>query len=436
MNEPDAKDENLARLVSLAKVAAAEPIDPVIDRLGRARFVERAGRLNHVRRFWLGWFGPIPRVAWAVAAGLVLAGFVWGLASRPLGFIVRGMPTVGTYVRAGDDRPVDVDFSDGTSIHAEAGTRLRIDDRRVRGARILLERGRAFAQVAPRAGSSWCFVAGPFEVLVKGTRFTLDWEPAAERFGLRLEEGSVEVVGPLGPGRIPVHAGQQLQANLAKRSLTVFETSQDSPVAAKDAKADAPAALAGSAAVEPHTVGMVRPPALNEEPPPASAVVPVETAPAPPQLSWSKLLAKGQFEAIVRLAERPERPNCAETCSATDLRVLAEAARYVGRTDLAENTLLALRRRFPDHPESSKAAFLLARLYEARADRGRAETWYRTYLAERPQSALAADALAGQMRVVKRARGPKAAEPLAREYLRKYPDGVHAAAAQQILQEQ
>jgi len=432
-------------LIELAKEAAAVPCDPVIDRIGRARLAQRVTCSRFNRRDWARWFGPVPKLAWAALIAVVIGGFAWGLASRPICFVVRGADRAESYVRAADDRAVDVDFSDGTRIHADAGARLRIEARSSRGARVLLESGRATAQVAHRAGAQWCFVAGPFEVEVKGTRFVLAWDPMNEQLDLKLEAGLVEVLGPLGPRPVAVHAGQQLVANVARRSLMLselgkselgkseFGTPSYSPPALPSNQLvaeSAPLASVGLALEPTGDAAFV----TEVDGSRASELAPKSPA-APAQVSWSKLLAKGQFAAIVRLAENPERPNCNETCSATDLRALAEAARYVGRADLAESTLLALRRRYPEHAESRKAAFLLGRLYEARADRGRAESWYGTYLAESPSSELAADALAGQMRVARRARGTKAAEPLAREYLRRYPDGVHAAAAQQILGE-
>lgn len=442
MNQTFTEDAGFERLVELARQAAAAPVDPDVDRSGRARLVASVTRMGSRWRYLTVWLEPIPKMAWAAVLVFIVGGFAWGLASRPIGFVVRGLDRPESYVRAANDRPVDVDFSDGTRIHADAGARLRVEERSSRGARILLERGRAMVQVAHRAGARWCFVAGPFEVEVRGTKFVLGWDPVAEQLELRLEEGLVEVSGPLGPRQVAVRAGQQLLASLPSRSLTLSELSTvpvGSSLAgpAELAVATAANASAPALAAEPRAdVDMASPPqpsvALQ---PQATASASAQASPSQGHISWSKLLAKGQFEAIVRLAESPDHPNCAEHCSATDLRALAEAARYVGRTDLAESTLLALRRRFPEHVESKKAAFLLGRLYEARADRGRAESWYQTYLRESPSSELAADALAGQMRVVRRARGVKAAEPLAREYLRRYPDGVHASAAQQILRE-
>lgn len=427
MSQSSANDAGLQRLLALAKREAEAPIDPIQHRLGRARLIERAVRRQQGELRDAEWRTRWVKPIWVLAAAAMVIGLFWGLRSRPVTFVVRDAPAAPSYVRATEEHPVDVEFSDGTRIHADVGARFRIEERTRNGARIAIESGRSTANVVHANGTDWRFVAGPFEVLVTGTRFWIDWEPMSEQLDLRLEEGSVDVTGPLSPSRVTVRAGQHLHASVIQRSLTVFDGAPLPPMASPSASMQSGVNIA-EPNIDPEVGAGDSAAAL----PLASAMVPA----SPPTLSWSKLLRQGKFEAIVRLAESPSRPSCTVTCSATDLLVLAEAARYVGRSDLAESTLLALRKRFPDHPESQKAAFLLARLYESRADRGRAEGWYRTYLAESPAGALAADALAGQMRVVRRARGAKAAEPLAREYLGRYPDGVHAAAAQQILREE
>lgn len=460
MTQPLEERAGFGRLMALAQAEASIPVDPAIDALGRTRFMDhaqdRAGRQSRVG----SWFGPVPRLAWALSAVLLLCGVAWGIASRPISYVVEGASAAQDYIRANQEQPARILFSDGTRVDAASGARLRIEERNSRGARVLLDRGRAVAQVAHRAGSTWRFIAGPFEVQVKGTKFALEWDPTTEHLRLKLDEGVVDVLGPIGPGRVEVRAGQELQADLAQRSLTVVDGVQGEPLHANAAPSVSPSA---SARVGSNAAALVEQPgSVHESPnlsaapnaraiaqvqldqqaakgtqelPPSIGSAATNSQTSPQQLSWPKLLAQGKFEAIVRLAESPDRPNCAEVCSATDLRTLAEAARYVGRLDLSESSLLALRRRFPDHAEGKRAAFLLARLYESRADRGRAENWYRTYLVESPSSELSREALAGQMRVVARARGPKAAEPLAREYLHRYPGGADASLARQILGE-
>src|SRR5262249_24348537 len=148
------------------------------------------------------------RVFWALpvlAAGLALS--VWALSVRSISFEVEGAPRDGGYVRAGRDKPATVHFSDQTTVLAAAGTRLRVEETNARGARVLVEQGRADVQVEHRPASEWMFVAGPFEVRVTGTRFSLNWDAPSEMFELALLEGAVEVRGPTGAGPVVVRAG-------------------------------------------------------------------------------------------------------------------------------------------------------------------------------------------------------------------------------------
>jgi hypothetical protein len=61
-----------------------------------------------------------------------------------------------------------------------------------------------------------------------------------------------------------------------------------------------------------------------------------------------------------------------------------------------------------------------------------ADRWYETYLDESPDGEFAAEALAGKMRVINARSGAASAKPLALEYLRRYPQGVHVKTARKI----
>jgi TolA-binding protein len=152
--------------------------------------------------------------------------------------------------------------------------------------------------------------------------------------------------------------------------------------------------------------------------------------------SWPKLVANGEFDLVVELANARGLDACLRTCAASDLRALADAARYTSRGDVAERALTTLRQRFAGSGESRAASFLLGRLAENRGSARAAEGWYETYLAEAPSGGFAAEALAGKMRTIQATRGRAAAEPVARDYLSRYPEGVHAKPARRILGEE
>jgi hypothetical protein len=416
-------EQTLARLASLARGVAEAPADPELDRAGRARLMFNVRReLERPPR-------RMP-LSLALAAALVLAVSAGGYAlwPRPIAFEVRGARLEGPYVSAAE-KPVRVEFSDGSVVRAEPGSRLRVDDPRSNGARVLLERGRAAVNVAHRTGTQWSFFGGPFEVRVTGTRFELDWDPASEVLNLDLREGSVEVHGPLG-GAVSVRAGQRFRAELASRRMTVIdsrdEVAQSEPAGTATSTTGAPA----NTALEPsETEAPVSPTATAGEHARPSASAPLRE-------SWSKLVANGDFELVVRQANERGTEACLRSCGASDLRALADAARYTSRSDLAERALTTLRQRFAGSGESRAAGFLLGRLAEARGAQAAARGWYETYLTEAPSGQLAAEALAGKMRTILATRGKAAAEPVAREYLSRYPEGVHAKPARRILGEE
>lgn len=406
-------DLDVERLAELARSAADAPVAPEVDRLESARLVTRIRQEGRPpRSAWA------PRVALAAALVVGVGTLVFRLRPRPLDYQVHGVETSGPYVSASDARPALVEFSDGSRVEAEPGARFRVEERRSNGARVLLERGRTRVSIVHRDDTSWSFSAGPFDVKVTGTRFELAWDPAQESVDLTLREGSVEVRGPFGEAPIPVRAGQKFHADMASRSMTVVDGDRR-PAPSAQAPAAAPA-VAGPAPVEVTTADRPLAPA-------PSAVA------ATPRESWAKLVAGGQFETVIRLATDRGTAGCIRSCGAADLRALADAARYTGRTDLALEALQGLRTRFRGSGEERSAAFLLGRVEESRGAAARAESWYETYLKERPGGELAAEALAGRMRSVSATSGRKAAAPLAREYLSRYPNGVHAEAARAIL---
>jgi hypothetical protein len=313
-------------------------------------------------------------------------------------------------VSAPQEAPVDLRFSDGSDVIAEAGSRLRVDETYSHGARLLLENGGTSTHVAHHKMSNWTFVAGPFEVRVIGTRFDLRWDPLSEQIDLRLREGSVEVRSPLADGPIVVRAGQRFRAAMPQRSMTVTdaETSEaqpDTPPSAVAPVFTAPAAAPATGAASPK-------PSQRRE-------------------SWQELLTHGEFESVVAAASARGIDACLASSGAADLRSLADAARYTGRADLADKTLLALRKRFPGTGHSAAAAFLLGHSHESRS-LAAAERWYETYLYESPDGEFAAEALAGKMRVISKRSGDAAAKPLALEYLRRYPQGVQVKTARKI----
>jgi hypothetical protein len=411
----------LDKLGELARSANQGDVSAELHEDGRKNLVAMATALRNGIARSRSRFGT-RSAAFAAAAALFLAVGTYTY-FRPLAYEVEGARSLGSdYLSAPADHAAKVRFEDGTVVNAEPGTRLRIDGSTRSSARVLVERGTASAHVKHGLESSWQFVAGPFIVHVTGTKFTLSWEPAIEEIELTLHEGSVEIESPLGRGRFAVRAGQRFHASLPKGSMGV------DAIATADAAAPAAAVPPVSEApVSENTAADQARPAQPPEPAPGADQKQAR------QLSWSELVRRGEFTAVVEAARDRGIESCLAGCTAADLRALADAARYRGEAGLAEKSLVAMRNRFAG---SSAAAFLLGRVKELGGDLGAAERWYGTYLGEAPRGEYAADALAGRMRIALGQRGKAAAKPLALEYMNRYPDGVHAARAKQIANEE
>jgi hypothetical protein len=355
----------------------------------------------------------------AVSVALI----AWWWMPSTLSYRVVGGKQDGAYVSAPSDHAVQIQFSDETSVELMAGSQLRIEEPGRRGARVFLERGRASGHVVHRGGARWTFAAGPCEVLVTGTRFELAWDPLTEVFELKLREGSVEIQTPIGAAPVALRPGQEFRADLRQRSITTREMRT---LAGSTASSAAPAAPAPA----PSADGEVS--RLDAEVP-ASTKPNAREAKEPSPRAWRKLIAAGQFAAVLSEAEQRGTESCVQSCNASDLSALADAARYSGRAPLADRCLRSLRARFLREPEGRGAAFLLGRLSERGGLPRDARTWYEQYLKESPGGGYAAEALAGKMRTILALEGRSAAAPVASEYLRRYPNGVEAASARDIL---
>jgi hypothetical protein len=385
---------------------AGRESDAELTRLLRAASEARVEQPRTVRRAWV--------LAAAVATILVVfVGLEWRKhAATELTFFANGVPgRERTALVAEAGRAIDLAFSDGSVFNVEPAARLRVESSSPNGARLTLLEGKTLAQVVHRAKSSWSVAAGPFEVRVTGTRFGASWDAANERLSVELYDGSVQVVGGALATPIAVRAGQRLEAG--KGAGNWLLTSLEGP-AGPLGNAKRPAASAASSD-----------PPMNAPAPSTATARAVSPVP-----DWSALLARADFEGILRQADEMGVERCFSTCASADLRMLADSARYLGRHALAERSLLALRKRSPS--DAASAAFLLARLEEGRDPR-KALSWYEKSLAEAPSGAYAAEALAGKMHALLQTGGATAAAPAAEQYLRRFPSGVYAAKARDVL---
>lgn len=401
-------------------------LSPANERASREAFLGRVdvemARPRGVSR--MVWAAPL-----AVAAALLLTWVFWPV--ETLSYEVAGAARDGNYIRAEGDS-ARVRFSDATEVTAAPGTRLRVVETRTSGAQVSVESGSLSVRVTHTGSSEWNFAAGPFDVHVTGTRFDLAWDALTERLSVELHEGSVEIDGYDASGPVSVRAGQRFVGDARARTMQVSEAGP----AVADSGGARPSSEQGQALRAEVDIERARQDSAVEAPPgsePNSQPRATAAERARAETSWTALVSKGKFQDVVSAAHARGVEACLSACSASELGALADAARYTGQADLASRSLNAMRDRFSGSTKV-RAAFLLGRLSEGQGQLQSAKKWYETALIEAPGGDFAGESLAGKMRTVLGLQGRTAAHPIAQEYLRRYPEGVHSGAARKITE--
>jgi TolA-binding protein len=371
------------------------------------------------------------RVTVGLAAVVAVAGGTWGRGH----LLDRGGERITYQVGDGQaqqegnliastvaDQTTDVRFSDGTRIQMEPRARGRIVTLDRRGAKVALYQGKLHVDVRHRANARWLFQAGPFEVRVHGTSFSISWNVATARFDLQMESGVVSVAGPISGGEMVLHAGQTLSVSLGDNAAGAGTAA--APVAGPP--------IAGDRMAPDGAGPQVAPPAVaNPVAPPRLDAALADRARA--AMDWRAELASGHASEVVADAERRGLGRVLARADSENLAALADAARYVGQDGLARRALHTQRRRFPRSKRAAEASFLLGRLEdESAGGTARALAWYDHYLSEAPSGALVSEALGRKMMVLERARRHDEAVAMAADYLHRFPAGSYAHAAEVI----
>ena len=413
----------LEALTELARKSARPPTAADMDGGLQALAARLSGEDGRRRTAWR-WSLVGATAALAVVAASLISVSFWRLraptsptaAPLALSYTVEGGRIVeGGYLREAGHAGMILSFNEGTEFSLKPGTRARLHSVDSSGVRIAIESGTATFRVTPAAQRRWRVDVGPFLVTVKGTVFSVSWDASTERFELHLQRGAVAVSGPLSSGDITLHAGQRLVADVASAEARIFE---DKP--------------SGGEAVVPSEPIPSEKPALRPSPPSESRLG--------TDRRWTLPLAAGRWDQILAEAERAGLKNVLDTASGEDIFALADAARYRRRMDIARQALLAERRRFPGSTRALDAAFLLGRVEESQEVGGsqqptRAKAalrWYDEYLSCAPSGAYAAEALGRKMILTNKFEGTAQAQPIAVEYLRRFPAGSYAGAARAL----
>lgn len=168
------------------------------------------------------------RLAWLLLpAALGAAAGAYAVRERALTFeIPNGRAIDGSYVAAGG-ADVAVRFSDRSELGLERGTRVRISDLQVRGARILLEGGELHVSIRAQPPGSWSIEAGPYTLHVAGGQFDVAWNAGTQTLDLRLYTGFVIAGGPVADSWVKVGTGQHLVASANTSTLSLAQGARE-----------------------------------------------------------------------------------------------------------------------------------------------------------------------------------------------------------------
>jgi ferric-dicitrate binding protein FerR (iron transport regulator) len=422
-----AAERAVSHLVRMAQEASIDPLTQS-EQAGLLRFeaaIAERKMQRHApsKRSW----GFKVAAVLAAAAMTAIVLFANKRSSMQAFEVANGTVSSSGYIRPTAPEGARVRFAGGTEVVLEAGARTRVAEVYAQGARILLEEGKARLNVIPRPDAKWLVEAGPYTLQVTGTVFDVAWLGQEESLDLWLREGSVMVTGPLATQGFVVRAGQRLVARVRENQLLLDgQPSEDFRIRLSDRTVDPPVADV------PEPAHPVVPKAARSTEGRAAGGGGSDEGRAP---SWSKRLASGDFDGILADAERRGLDNVMSKGARTDLAVLADAARYARRFDLARRTLLVERERFAGSVQANEAAFFLGGLAESEAAPvTSALEWYERYLAESPQGTYASQAWGRKLMIVHRLRGREAAKPLALGYLNQYPKGPYARYAKNLLE--
>ncbi|HYP90996.1 MAG TPA: FecR family protein, partial [Polyangiaceae bacterium] len=224
------------------------------------------------------------------ACALLGTGLTWFSYGRlqapkaaPLTYRIEGGSVLeGGYLRDAGRSGVKLSFDDGSRVELAPRARGRLRSVDNEGTRVVLDSGTASFEVARSKDPRWFVEAGPFMVAVKGTQFTVSWEPTSERFEVRLRHGRVVISGPITGGEISLRAGQRLVVSLPKSEMVISEDESEKPA---DQGVEQP-----SAAATPSVNGVPALPSASAKP---------ATKPR-----WAEQLASGHWDSILEEVER------------------------------------------------------------------------------------------------------------------------------------
>jgi hypothetical protein len=365
----------------------------------------------------------------SLAAAVLLVGALTGAA------YLRSAATLhyeahGTALRDGnlstENGAAQLDFSDESQISVSPHSTFSVDVVGKHAALTRLVQGTLHVRVHHEADTNWRFFAGRYEVQVVGTEFDLAWDDKTESLTLTMQSGRVRVLGAPGAARLVLGGStlrlpESLPREAALTPDAVPASGTSTTRTSEHSTNASPAAT--EASLDPGTLRRAR----DTQ---ALRAAARDTTP----LDWDALLRAGRFAAVIQAAEALGIDHALQTANASNVKALAQAARYTGRAPLSLRAWQTLRTRFASQPLGAQASFFLGRAYEEQGNAAEALRWLGTYVSEAPAGVYASEALGRKLLLLSKISGKSAALSSAREYLQRFPGGAYEKTARAILE--
>ncbi|MBN2344518.1 MAG: FecR domain-containing protein [Deltaproteobacteria bacterium] len=345
-------------------------------------------------------------------------------------YIDHSMETAqaGSWIRADADEHHNIHFSDGSAISVSPKTETRIAAADSEQVIVDLNRGALKLKVTPKRNNKWTVRAGPYQVKVVGTRFSVQWQADEAVFSVQVTRGKVSVYGPgIDANGIFVAAGSQLKAEGQTNVVSVGAVPPQNAVSSEGSVCPTGSNTSSLQQKTPTKDGST------------SVTDSAETTKSnrtsqPLSRTWQQLAKAKQYRQALRVAQELGVSKLAATLSADNLWLLATTARYSSSDADAIDLFVTYRKRFSTTAKSRTAAYLIAeQFFNAQGDAVRAKQWFATYLKESPNGALHEEALGHLMKTSVQLGQNTDARNYAASYLQQYPDGNFSKQAYSIL---
>ncbi|MBN2803052.1 MAG: FecR domain-containing protein [Deltaproteobacteria bacterium] len=285
-------------------------------------------------------------------------------------------------VRGGED--VERTFADGSKVVLLSGTKARISSQGPENKIVTIENGMASIHVVHHTNTNWSVMAGPYNVKVTGTRFSVSWNAETEYFELKLFEGQVIVNGPLIENGQILNGGRVLTASISNQNVAIGSLAGEDSDSNSELEADE---------------------AVKND----------------------KKTESKEFRAIRKTGKRP---------AAKELLESANKMRLSGNIDEAKKMYLNLRQNFSNSPQSNTAALYMGRmLFDQERKYKEAAVWLQIYLDNQTDNTLKRETLGRLMEAQYRSGMKQKASMSAKKYIELYPEGPQAALAARLASE-